>query len=234
MALILENHALQKGVYRLALSGAPKGCAGQFLMLRFPGVDSPFLPRPISICDEKDGITTLCYAVVGKGTGLLASMLPGQEIAAEGPYGNGFPLPDGDAALIGGGLGVAPMLYLCRALRESGPVRRISVHLGFREGAFLLDEFAALADEIVPNIGGFVTDDVDFSMERTYYACGPRPMMAAAAGLCKEHPLYVSLEARMACGVGACLGCTCETISGNRRVCKDGPVFLSTEVFYEQ
>ena len=162
-------------------------------------------------------------------------LINGDEIEVTGPFGNGFPLEDADIVLIGGGVGVAPLYYLAKAHRAAYPDRKITVHLGFREKAMLTEEYSAVCDELILNIGGFVTDDVDYTMDATYYACGPTPMMNAAAVKAREAnaKLYVSLENRMACGAGACLCCTCKTKSGNKRACKDGPVFPAEEVFYE-
>ncbi|MEL7610424.1 MAG: dihydroorotate dehydrogenase electron transfer subunit [Bacillota bacterium] len=237
MAVILENRRVEEGWYELSLSGVPGGAPGQFLMLRAPGVLDPLLGRPISIFDfdAREGATKLLYQVVGHGTQLFSTLKPDQEIDVTGPHGNGFPLPENDAVLIGGGVGIAPMYLLAKELREREPQRRITIHLGFRERPVLEETFAEIADEIIVNVGGYVTDGVDFSQSATYFACGPTPMMEAAARLARRTGarLYVSLEKRMACGVGACYACTCATRSGNKRACKDGPVFPAQEVFYE-
>ena len=232
MAVIVENVPLARDIYRMKLSGAPGGAAGQFLMLRVPGVLDPFLGRPISLYDSEGDETTLVYQTLGRGTALFAGLKSGQPIDVQGPYGNGFPLVSGDAVLIGGGIGSAPLHLLARALRAKQPARRIDVYLGFREEAYLQDAFAAHADEVRLNIGGYVTQDVDFTRGATYYACGPAPMLRAAAQAAGAAGarLFVSLEKRMACGAGACLGCSIKTTAGNKRVCKDGPVFDYREV----
>lgn len=234
MALILENARIAEGVYRMRLGSAPTGRAGQFVMLRQPGVLDPFLGRPISLfdADAQKGELKLLYQTAGRGTAMFSALLPGQQLEVQGPYGNGFPLLPGDAVLIGGGIGAAPLYLLARELRASQSQRRIAVFLGFREEAYLEDAFSAIADTVQVNIGGFVTADVDFSRPATYYACGPAPMLRAAASAAEASgaTLYVSLEKHMACGVGACLGCTCKTANGNKRVCKDGPVFIASEV----
>ena len=218
----------------MTVSGAPLGRAGQFFMLRVPGALDPLLGRPISICaiDADSGETTFVYQTIGRGTAQFAAMLPGQAIEAQGPYGNGFTLADGHAVVLGGGIGTAPMLQLVKELRASDPDRRIDVFLGFREEAYLVSDFERFSDSVTVNVGGIVTDAVDFSQNATYYACGPSPMLRAAARLADEANanLFVSLEKHMACGVGACLGCTCQTKSGRKRVCKDGPVFDYREV----
>ena len=218
----------------MTVSGAPLGRAGQFFMLRVPGALDPLLGRPISICaiDAGSGETAFVYQAIGRGTAQFAAMLPGQTIEAQGPYGNGFTLADGHAVVLGGGIGTAPMLQLVKELRASDPDRRIDVFLGFREEAYLVSDFERFSDSVTVNVGGIVTDAVDFSQNATYYACGPSPMLRAAARLADEANanLFVSLEKHMACGVGACLGCTCQTKSGRKRVCKDGPVFDYREV----
>lgn len=235
MAVILANEPLAPGVFRLDVAGAPSGGrAGQFYMLRLPGVQDPFLGRPAGILETGPQNETVSFAmqVIGRGTAMLSALLPGQIIEAQGPYGNGFPLESGPAALIGGGVGAAPLFQLAKELRAADPNRRIDAFLGFRETAFLADAFERVADRVRVDVGGAVTDLVGFSPDATYYACGPVPMLRAAgrAAQAAKAKLYVSLESRMACGVGACLGCTCKTAHGSKRVCKDGPVFDSAEV----
>ena len=234
MAIITSNQEIAKGIYRMTVSGAPLGRAGQFFMLRVPGALDPLLGRPISICaiNADAGETTFVYQTIGRGTAQFAAMLPGQAIEAQGPYGNGFSPVDGHAIVLGGGIGTAPMLQLVKELRASEPDRRIDVFLGFREEAYLVGEFEQVADSVTVNVGGIVTDAVDFSLDAYYYACGPAPMLRAAAthADAANAQLFVSLEKHMACGVGACLGCTCQTKGGRKRVCKDGPVFDYREV----
>lgn len=232
MAVIAENKSIAQGIWRMRLKDAPAGKAGQFVMLRIPGVLDPFLGRPISLCDSEGDELTLLYQIMGRGTALFSGLIPGQDMDVQGPYGNGFPIVDGDAVIIGGGIGSAPMHLLAKSLRAAQPNRRINVYLGFREEVYYAEEFKAYADSVQVNVGGFVTQDVDFAQNATYYACGPSPMLRAAAQAAQaaNARMYVSLERHMACGVGACLGCTCKTVHGGKRVCKDGPVFDYTEV----
>lgn len=232
MALILENRLLLPTIFELTLGGLAPGRAGQFLQLHLPDA-SMLLPRPVSLfdADAGKGETRLVYRVVGRGTRLL-STLRGGELRVTGPLGNGFPLLPGDATLIGGGLGIAPLRLLCKALRQAEPARRIRVYLGYSDRVFLADAFVE-ADEVITDVGGYITNRVPFSEGVTHYACGPEPMMRAAAKKARAlaRPLYVSLERRMACGVGACYACSVATRQGNKRVCKDGPVFLSEDVY---
>ncbi len=235
MVVIEENVRIAENIYRMRLSGAPMGKAGQFYMLRQPDTLDPFLSRPISLfdADKSTGEVSFLYQVAGRGTELFSRMLVGQTLTAQGPCGNGFPILPGDAILIGGGIGIAPLYFLLKTLRAGDPNRRIETYLGFREEAYLKEEFAACSDHTHVNLGGYVTADVDFEKRATYYACGPAPMLRAAAQAAREADanLYVSLEKHMACGVGACLGCTCKTTTGQKRICKEGPVFPYQEVY---
>jgi dihydroorotate dehydrogenase electron transfer subunit len=234
VAIIQSNKWIAPGIYRMTISGAPLGRAGQFYLLRVPGTLDPLLGRPISIFESnaETGETTFVYQTVGRGTAQFAALLPGQTINVQGPYGNGFLLEPGRAVVIGGGIGVAPLHQLLKELRNDDPNRQIDVYLGFREEAYCVADFERYASSVSVNLGGIVTRDVDFSQNAVYYACGPAPMLRAAAQLAEaaNARLYVSLEKHMACGVGACLGCTCQTQSGAKRICKDGPVFRYEEV----
>lgn len=234
MAVILSNKQIANGIFRMTVSGLTKGRAGQFYLLRVPGALDPLLGRPISIFEycEESGETTFVYQKVGRGTAQFSLLLPGQTIEAQGPFGNGFSPAPGRAVVVGGGIGTAPLLQLVKELRASDPTRVIEVYLGFREEAYGVSEFERYANSVSVNVGGIVTDGVNFSLDATYYACGPKPMLRAATAKAQaaNARLFVSLEKRMACGVGACLGCTCQTASGGKRVCKDGPVFDYREV----
>lgn len=210
------------------------GKCGQFYMLRPTSTSDPLLGRPISIHDCVNGNCSFLYRIAGKGTKLLEQMRPGDTVEAYGPYGNGFTPVDCDIRLIGGGIGVAPLYFLAKTQRRLFPNRTIEAYLGFVEKPYMVSYFRAVADRVHVNVGGYITSNVPFSRggDVMYYACGPVPMMRAAkeAADKTDSTLYLSLEAHMACGVGACLGCTCHTVSGNKRICTDGPVFLSTEV----
>ena len=225
---IRENAALTDRVFRLRLAGdssAVRG-PGQFVSLSLPGF---FLRRPFSVCDCTDGELTLVYQLAGRGTEALSSMRSGKLSVLTG-LGNGFDLSRaGDAPLlIGGGLGLTPLYYLAKSL-PAPP--RVLLGFGTRADAVYLDEFRALGAFVTVctadgSLGekGLVTDLLPRFDYSFFYACGPLPM---AEALCRtaEGPGQISLEARMGCGFGACMGCTIETVSGPRRVCKDGPVF---------
>ena len=207
MAIITSNQEIAKGIYRMIVSGAPLGRAGQFFMLRVPGALDPLLGRPISICaiNAGTGETTFVYQTIGRGTARFAAMLPDQSIEAQGPYGNGFTLSSGHAVVLGGGIGTAPMLQLVKELRANEPDRRIDVFLGYREEAYLVGEFEQVADSVAVNVGGIVTDAVDFSLAATYYACGPAPMLRAAAEQAESCQKADSLSGQQ---VLTCLGGT--------------------------
>ncbi|MBQ1630160.1 MAG: dihydroorotate dehydrogenase electron transfer subunit [Firmicutes bacterium] len=235
MALIIDNKKLAEGIFLMRVSSniqAPR--PGQFVMLR-PEGDGLFLARPISVMDWENGVWTFLYKVVGKGTDAFSRLESGDDIFMFGPMGNGFgrvlPLEKiRKAVLIGGGMGIAPMYGLAKALKKTGA--HVKIHLGFTDEPILRKEFSEVAEELVINVGGYVTDDVRFEPGTVYFACGPDPMMRAAARKAREAgaELIVSLESRMACGMGACLGCTIDTANGSKRVCKDGPCFRSEEV----
>lgn len=244
-AKIKCQRQLIPGVFHLILTGIPMGTPGQFVLLHLEETSSLLLPRPISLFDQnpQTGETGLVYRIAGRGTALLAKMGGGASLRVTGPLGNGFPLKksceagaSGDLTAIGGGLGIAPLYYLIKAKRAAQPSARVRVHLGYSGEPFLREEFAALGAELTVDVGGYVTDQVDFSVPGVYCACGPEPMMRAAAKKAQaaHASLYVSLEKRMGCGVGACLACSVPTPQGNRRVCKDGPVFPAQEVFFHE
>ena len=238
--IIRRNEALTGDVFRLVLAGDASGftAPGQFLDIKLPGF---FLRRPISICDWDDASATVIYKLLGAGTEALSRLPEGTELDVLTGLGNGFdtsvsgPRP----LLMGGGVGIPPMYRLARDLQEQGktPV----VILGFNRAAdmFYVDEFRALGAEVIvttadgsAGIPGFVTDGVPAAGEYTYvYACGPTAMLRALDGVI-DGPAQYSFEERMGCGFGACMGCTCETKAGHKRVCKDGPVFRREEVLW--
>lgn len=231
---------LAPDIYRLTVErGAACPRPGQFYMLRAWGDDGPFLSRPISVHDAAGGTLAFLFQRKGEGTRRLAALRAGDSLTLTGPLGNGFPLPAQGCrtAVVGGGIGIAPLLYLCRALAEDG--RRPDLYVGFRDEPYALEAFAPYVERtfLATDSGraghrGPVTDLLEPARYGLALACGPAPMLRALAARCQSAgtPCRVSLEKRMACGIGACLGCTVATAGGPRSVCRDGPVFDATEV----
>ena len=246
-AKVVENKNLAEGVYSIVLSTkvAKYAVPGQFINI-FSNDKSKLLPRPISICEINELKNTLrvVFRVVGEGTTEFSKLQAGDTVEILGPLGNGFPLEGEKAIVVGGGIGVPPMLELAKQLKGS-----VTAVMGYRnDDLFLADEFIdAAADVIIATddgsvgVHGTVVDAMkenDLTAD-VIYACGPKPMLRGVAQYALEKGIkcYVSMEERMACGVGACLGCVCQSKEvddhshvKNKRVCKDGPVFLSTEV----
>ena len=235
---IRSNEALTREVYRMVLTGDTSAITapGQFVEIALPG---KFLRRPISVCDWTENSLTLIYKVVGQGTEQMASLPGGTKLDILTGLGNGYDLTrSGDnPVLVGGGVGVPPLYALCKALLLQG--KKPSVVLGFNKESeiFLFDEFRALgvptfiatADGSV-GTKGFVTDVLNTLDYSYFYSCGPMPMFRAMEQVVKTSGQY-SFEERMGCGFGACMGCSIQTKSGAKRVCKDGPVFIREEVF---
>jgi dihydroorotate dehydrogenase electron transfer subunit len=231
---ILKNDLIAPDIYRMEVE-APEIAAscnpGQFVNL-YTGDNALLLPRPISIslADKAAGAIHLVYRVQGRGTALFAGLKKGEHIRAMGPLGTGFPIYEGSAVLIGGGLGAAPLLELARSLRESGPSREIKARLGYSGRVFLAEDFRAYCDEVLIITGGASPLDGLEEHGGHTYACGPGAMLGALAAK-NINGLYLSLEERMACGFGVCLGCAVEVKEGGyKRVCKDGPVFAAERV----
>lgn len=235
---ILKNEALTDSVYRMELAGDTEGIAcGQFVEIALPG---RFLRRPISVNDCENGVLTLIYKVVGHGTEDMSGMLPGTKLNILTCLGNGYDttLSGSTPVLVGGGVGVPPLYALCKKLLSEG--KHPSVVLGFNRASeiFLQKELEALG--VTVHIAtadgsfgtkGFVTDVLKTLDYSYFYACGPLPMFKAMEDTVKTSGQY-SMEERMGCGFGACMGCSIETKSGAKRVCKDGPVFIREEVFF--
>ena len=232
---IKSNEQIAKSVYRMLLAGDTAGILpGQFVNIRVQG---QFLRRPISVCNIADGILTIIYKVVGVGTEAMSHLPIGTKLDVLTVLGNGYDLTKADDAplLVGGGVGVPPMYMLARQLREAG--KKVRVILGFntKDEVFYEEEFRALGCDVTVTtvdgshgVKGFVTNALD-GKQSYYYTCGPLPMIKAllqAAGLHGE----VSMEERMGCGFGACMGCTIQTTKGPKRVCKEGPVFPAEEL----
>ena len=227
---IQSNEQIAKNVYRMQLAGDTAGILpGQFVNIRVQG---QFLRRPISVCNITDGILTIIYKVVGVGTEAMSHLPVGTQLDVLTVLGNGYDLTKaGDAPLlVGGGVGVPPMYMLARQLREAGKNVRVILGFNTKDEVFYEDEFRALGCDVTVTtvdgshgVKGFVTNALD-GQQSYYYTCGPLPMIKAliqAAGTNGE----VSMEERMGCGFGACMGCTIQTTQGPKRVCKEGPVF---------
>ena len=236
---ITSNQTLTKEVYRMVLAGDTSAVTapGQFVELALPG---KFLRRPISVSDWNAGSLTLIYKVVGQGTEQMSQLPVGTKLDALTGLGNGYnTATSGDTpVLVGGGVGVPPLYGLCKTLLTQG--KHPTVVLGFNKAIeiFLADEFRALGVEVFiatadGSVGtkGFVTDVLKVLPYSYFYACGPLPMLRAMETVVTSDGQY-SMEERMGCGFGACMGCSIQTKSGARRVCKDGPVFPREEVFF--
>lgn len=236
---IISNTALTKDVYRMVLSGDTSAITapGQFVEIALPG---KFLRRPISVSDWGENSLTLIYKVVGHGTEQMAGLPAGTKLDILTGLGNGYDTAkSGDnPVLVGGGVGVPPLYGLCKTLLRQGKHPRVV--LGFNKASeiFLADEFRALGVEVSiatadGSVGtkGFITDVLKALPFSYFYACGPLPMFKAMEAVVTASGQY-SMEERMGCGFGACMGCSIQTKSGTRRVCKDGPVFPREEVFF--
>ena len=233
MATVISNEAVSKDFYLLKAAGQFNGRMGQFCMLRAWG-EYPVLSRPISIFDCDEESISFLFKVVGQGTELLAQLKAGDTIDVQGPYGNGFPAVSGKVALVGGGIGVAPLCLTAKKMKEQG--NAVDLYLGFTEEALLREQYEAVCDKLTVNVGGYITDDINPEEYDYIMTCGPHIMMKILAQKVKgtKAQLYVSMENRMGCGVGACLVCTCKTSGGNKKVCKDGPIFKAEEVFGDE
>ena len=234
LATVLENTKLSHDFYLMRAEHQSATAPGQFYMVR--GWEQyPLLSRPIRAYDADETTVSLLYKVVGEGTELLARLRPGDPVTLDGPYGNGFPAVTGKIALVGGGVGIAPLYLTAKALRENDPTVTVDIYLGFSDTALLEAQYGAVCDSLTVNVGGFITDEIDPAGYDHVLTCGPDIMMRVLHRKCEASgtPLYVSMENRMACGLGACLVCSCKTADGNRKVCKDGPVFQSKAVYFD-
>ena len=236
---ITENTPLTKSVCRMRLAGDTSDItvSGQFVNILLDGF---YLRRPISVCDRTEGELTIVYKVVGKGTEKMSRMTEGTLDILTG-LGNGYDLSlAGDRPLLlGGGVGVPPMYLLAKDLIAEG--KQVSVILGFntKDEVFYEDEFRALGADVTVatadgsyGVKGFVTDPMK-TMDYTYfYTCGPEPMLKAVWNTSTTSGQF-SFEERMGCGFGACMGCSCKTLTGNKRICKDGPVLKKEEILWQ-
>ena len=238
---ILSNEPLTPAVYRMVLEGDTQYItrSGQFINIELEG---KFLRRPISVSDYDDKSVTIIYKVVGRGTEQMKGMVAGQKLDILTGLGNGFNTENSGnrPLLVGGGVGVPPMYNLCKRLLSEG--KRPVVIIGFntKEEVFYYEEFKALGVDVYCSTAdgsfgskGFVTDVIrNEGLEFDYlYTCGPLPMLKALYDATTVDGEY-SFEERMGCGFGACMGCTCKTKYGNKRICKDGPVLKRDEIIW--
>jgi len=235
---ILTNKKLTESVYEMTLSGNVSKITkpGQFVNFKLEGL---YLRRPFSVCDFSENYLKVIYKVVGKGTEQMTKMQPGEKIDALLGLGNGYDLSvkSDKPLLIGGGVGTPPMYNLCKKLKAQN--KKVTVILGFntKEEVFYEDEFKEIADKVIIKTvdgsygeKGFVTSD--FTHDYDYiYTCGPEPMLKAIYATSNTSGQY-SFEERMGCGFGACMGCSCKTKYGNKRICKDGPVLVKEEIIW--
>ncbi len=236
---ITENVHLTDNVMKMTLSGDTSNITapGQFINIQLDGL---YLRRPISVCDCENGVVTIIYKVVGKGTEKMMEMTEGTLDVLTG-LGNGYDTSlSGDSpVLLGGGVGVPPLYMLAKKLLSEG--KKVSVVLGFntKDEIFYEDEFKKLGCDVAVTtvdgsygIKGFVTDALS-NIDYTYfYTCGPEPMLKAIYKASKTSG-QLSFEERMGCGFGACMGCSCKTVTGYKRICKDGPVLTKEEILWE-
>ena len=236
---LLESTPLTSSVYKMVLRGDTSAITapGQFVNIRLEG---KFLRRPISVCDYDAETLTLVYKAVGSGTEQMAAMKAGETLDILTGLGNGYDLgPAGDAPLlIGGGVGVPPLYHLAKRLLAQG--KAVSVILGFntREEIFFEEEFKALGCTVTVTtvdgsygVKGFVTNALPENYTY-FYTCGPEPMLKAVYRATSTSG-QMSFEERMGCGFGACMGCSCKTLTGYKRICKDGPVMKKEEILWE-
>ena len=236
---IVSNKPLTKDVFEMILSGDTSAITapGQFINIKLYGF---YLRRPISICDYDNNTVTILYKVVGGGTEAMSRLESGAELDILCGLGNGFDVSKSGEkpVLIGGGVGVPPLYNLCKKLIESG--KKVTVILGFNTASeiFYKEKFESLGAEVYvstvdgsSSVKGFVTDvlkNIDYDY---FFTCGPMPMFRAIEKIAASSGQY-SFEERMGCGFGACMGCSCKTKYGNKRICRDGPVLEREEIIW--
>ena len=236
---IIENKALTKDVFKMVLEGDTSAitASGQFVNIQLAG---KFLRRPISVCDWDDTTLTIVYKVVGHGTEQMSEMNVGEKLDILTGLGNGYDLTlAGDAPLlIGGGVGVPPMYGAARKLSEMGIKAKVILGFNVKDEIFYEEEFKALGCEVTVTtvdgsygVKGFVTNALPESYSY-FYTCGPEPMLKAVYRATSTSG-QMSFEERMGCGFGACMGCSCKTITGYKRICKEGPVMKKEEILWE-
>ena len=237
---ILSNTALTDSVYKMVLAGDTSAitAAGQFVNIQLDGM---FLRRPISVCDYDEKTLTIVYKVVGKGTEAMSAMTAGKKLDILTGLGNGYDLSmSGDRpVLLGGGVGVPPMYNLAKKLLAQS--KEVTVILGFntKSEIFYEEEFKNLGCNVIVatadgsyGVKGFATTPLADLHYTYFYTCGPEPMLKAVYKATSTSG-QMSFEERMGCGFGACMGCSCKTLTGYKRICKDGPVMKKVEILWE-
>lgn len=237
---ILENYPLTSTVYKMVLEGDTSAITkpGQFVNIKLDGM---YLRRPISVCDWDEKTLTIVYKTVGHGTEKMASMAKGESLDILTGLGNGYDTSKTGSTplLLGGGVGVPPMYGLCKALIKEG--KDVSVILGFntKDEIFYENEFKELGAKVYVATAdgsygykGFVTDVMKELSYSHFCTCGPEPMLKAVYKMSNTDGQF-SFEERMGCGFGACMGCSCKTITGYKRICKDGPIMDKGEILWE-
>ncbi len=237
---VKSNEKIANNVYKMVLAGDTSSITapGQFVNISLDGM---YLRRPISVCDYECGLLTIVYKVVGKGTEYMSGLNQGKELDLLTGLGNGYDVSrSGERPLlIGGGVGVPPMYNLCKKLISQGKEPTVIIGFNTKDEVFYENEFKELGAKVYVTTAdgsygtkGFVTD-VMKDMEYTYfYTCGPEPMFRAIDKVATKSGEY-SFEERMGCGFGACMGCSCKTLTGNKRICKEGPVMKREEILWE-
>lgn len=236
---ITSNEKIARDIFKMTLAGDTSAITapGQFVNIKLDGF---FLRRPISVCDCVGENLTLIYKIVGHGTEQMSRMAAGDELDLLTGLGNGYntKISGGSPLLVGGGVGVPPMYMLCRKLISED--KNVTVVLGFnsKDDVFYENEFRALGADVhiatadgTYGTKGFVTDVIKDMQYTFFYTCGPEPMFRAMHKMMKTPGQY-SFEERMGCGFGACMGCSCKTLTGNKRICKEGPVMESEEIIW--
>ena len=236
---LVSNKCLARNTYEWQLVGdvSDISASGQFVNIKLDGF---YLRRPISVCDAENGKLTLIFKAVGEGTEKMANAKVGESFLVLTGLGNGYDLSKAGKRplLIGGGAGVPPMYMLCKKLVEMGCSPSVILGFGKADEVFYEEEFRALGAEVLVTtvdgsygIRGFVTDAMEKVDYTYFYTCGPEPMLKAIYDKSETSGQF-SFEERMGCGFGACMGCSCKTKYGNKRICRDGPVLVKEEIIW--
>jgi len=234
MAKIIYNKKLSDEYYLMKIEQENDAKMGQFCMLRAWDKD-PLLSRPISIFDRDSTSYTFLYRVIGKGTRIMSRLKSGDDIECLGPYGNSFPYVKGKIAIVGGGIGIAPLYYSAKELSKDSK-NEVHIYFSLRGKEILRDELSNVSHKLILKTNERVTGIVDADEYDYIFTCGPDGLMRDVYrnSIGKKAIVYVSLERRMTCGMGICYVCTCKTKNGNKLTCKDGPVFKASEVYFHE